>query len=94
MQNNESDWASKALVEQRGEQIKKLEEQVKMLRGELMSKDSEVNRYKVWQEGDRYLSRDEMLKEAIQEHRVKTMEVQEEEQKEMADAAYQTINTL
>ena len=36
-----------------------------MLRGELMSKDSEVNRYKVWQEGDRYLSRDEMLKEAI-----------------------------
>lgn len=35
-----------------------------------------------------------MLKDAISEHRAKTSQSSEKEQKEMADAAYQTIKTL
>lgn len=53
-----------------------------------------IARYEVWQNGDKYLSQDELLKDAISEHRAKTSQVSEREQKEMADAAYQTIKTL
>lgn len=35
-----------------------------------------------------------MLKDAIEEHRTKTTQASAKEQKEMADAAYQTIKTL
>ena len=35
-----------------------------------------------------------MLKDAIDEHREKNIEATDKEQREMADAAYQTIKTL
>lgn len=40
------------------------------------------------------MSQDEVLKDAISEHRAKTSSANEKEHKEMADAAYQTIKTL
>ena len=48
----------------------------------------------MWQEGDKYLSEDIVLKDAIEDHRLKTLAVAEKEQKEISDAAYQTVKTL
>ena len=57
-------------------------------------KESEVGRLRMWQEGDKYLSEDLVLKDAIEDHRLKTLAVAEKEQKEISDAAYQTVKTL
>ena len=40
-----------------------------------MSKESEVGRLRMWQEGDKYLSEDLVLKDAIEDHRLKTLAV-------------------
>ena len=48
----------------------------------------------MWQEGDKYLSEDIVLKDAIEDHRLKALAVAEKEQKEISDAAYQTVKTL
>jgi hypothetical protein len=53
-----------------------------------------LGKYESWQLGDKYLNQDEMLKDAISEHRTRTTQQNEKEQKDMADAAYQTIKTL
>ena len=49
----------------------------------LQQKDNEVSRYKMWQEGDKYLSEDLVLKDAIEDHRIKTLKIAENEQKEV-----------
>ncbi len=48
----------------------------------------------MWQEGDKYLSEDMVLKDTIEDHRIKTLDVARKEQKEISDAAYQTVKTL
>lgn len=58
------------------------------------SKDQMIQRFEQWQLSDKYLSKDEMLKDAIEEHRAKNIEATDKEAREMADAAYQTIKTL
>ena len=60
----------------------------------LNQRNTEVGRLKMWQEGDKYLSEDIVLKDAIEDHRLKTLAVAEKEQKEISDAAYQTVKTL
>lgn len=57
-------------------------------------RNTEVGRLRMWQEGDKYLSEDIVLKDAIEDHRIKTLAVAEKEQKEISDAAYQTVKTL
>ena len=47
-----------------------------------------------WQENDKYLSEDLYLKDAIEDHRIQTLAAAEKEQKEITDAAYQTVKTL
>ena len=47
-----------------------------------------------WQTGDKYLAQDEVLKDAVEAHRIQTLAVAEKEQKEISDAAYQTVKTL
>lgn len=48
----------------------------------------------MWQEGDKYLSEDLVLKDAIEDHRIKTLKIAENEQKEVQAAAHQTVKTL
>jgi hypothetical protein len=54
----------------------------------------QMGNFEKWQLNDKYLSRDEMLKDAIAEHRQKTTHANQEEQNEMAKAAQKTIETL
>jgi len=58
------------------------------IKSHMSSKDNELGRLRMWQEGDKYLSEDEVLKEAIEDHRLKTLAVHEKESKEISDAAY------
>lgn len=60
----------------------------------MQQKDSLIQRFEQWQIGDKYLSQDEVLKDAISEHRAKTSVTNDKQQSEMQDAAYQTIKTL
>lgn len=60
----------------------------------MANKEQEISRLRVWQEGDKYLSEDDQLKGIIEDHRLKTMQVAEKQQKEISDAAYQTVKTL
>lgn len=55
---------------------------------------NELSRLKQWQEADKYLSEDQVLRDAIEDHRLKTLAVHEKESKEISDAAYQTVKTL
>ena len=64
------------------------------MESQMQLKESEVGRLRMWQEGDKYLSEDLVLKDAIEDHRLKTLAVAEKEQKEISDAAYQTVKTL
>lgn len=54
----------------------------------MQQKDSLIQRFEQWQIGDKYLSQDEVLKDAISEHRAKTSVSNDKQQKEMQDAAY------
>ena len=76
------------MIEQKDVEIQKLTQRLKDIEGSLMSKENEVGRLKMWQEGDKYLSEDLVLKDAIEDHRLKTLAVAEKEQKEISDAAY------
>ena len=58
------------------------------LESQMQLKESEVGRLRMWQEGDKYLREDLVLKDAIEDHRLKTLAVAEKEQKEISDAAY------
>jgi len=49
---------------------------------------NELSRLKQWQEADKYLSEDQVLRDAIEDHRLKTLAVHEKESKEISDAAY------
>ena len=73
---------------------KKLQERLTEMAAQLNQRDTEVGRLQMWQEGDKYLSEDIVLKDAIEDHRLKTLAVAEKEQKEISDAAYQTVKTL
>lgn len=64
------------------------------LKSGMANKEQEISRLRVWQEGDKYLSEDDQLKGIIEDHRLKTMQVAEKQQKEISDAAYQTVKTL
>jgi hypothetical protein len=75
-------------------QIKKLKDELKNAVDNIKSKDAIINRFKEWQLADKYLSQDEVLKDAIDSHKSKTQEIHEQESKEMAEAAYVTIKTL
>ena len=81
-------------LQERGDKIDRLTVMVQQLQDQLVTKNNEVSMYKKWQDGDKYLRRDEEMREAIEEHQIKTMHVAEQEQKEMADAAYQAVKTL
>jgi len=48
----------------------------------------------MWIDQDSSLTKDEVLKDAIEDHRVKTMAVAEKQSKEIQEAAYQTVKTL
>jgi hypothetical protein len=72
----------------------KLMIEVEELKKILHSKDGEVQMYKKWQDGDKYLRQDAILGEAVEEHRVKTMQAAEQERDEMLDAAHTTVKTL
>jgi len=44
---------------------------------ELNNKGTEISRMRMWQEGDRYLSEDMVMKNAIEDHRLKTLHIAE-----------------
>ena len=87
-------WTKGQIVGDNSEKIQRLESTIEELNLKLVQKDQQIQRFEQWQIGDKYLSQDEILKDAIQEHRTKTTTAQEKEHKEMMDAAYQTIKTL
>lgn len=89
-----ADWATKQMLEEQTALNKKLQERLTEMAMQLSARDTEVSRLRMWQEGDKYLSEDIVLKDAIEDHRLKTLAVAEKEQKEISDAAYQTVKTL
>ena len=89
-----ADWATKQMLEEQTALNKKLQERLTEMAAQLTHRDTEVGRLRMWQEGDKYLSEDSVLKDAIEDHRLKTLAVAEKEQKEISDAAYQTVKTL
>ena len=70
-------------MKQKDARIAELEKMLKDRENALMSKDNEVSRLRMWQEGDKYLSEDLVLKDAIEDHRIKTLKIAETEQKEV-----------
>ena len=83
-----TDWTAKAMIEEKEIEIKRLNERVATLEATMAGKQNEIGRLRMWQEGDKYLSEDLVLKDAIEDHRLKTLAVAEKEQKEISDAAY------
>jgi hypothetical protein len=65
-----------------------------MLLLELTGKDAQINRLQQWQYGDKYLATDNVIKEEIDQHRDQTMQAANEDNKQMAEAAHQTVMTL
>lgn len=49
------------------------------LKNKLVERESQIHRFEQWQINDKYLARDEMLKEAIDEHRAVTAQASEQE---------------
>lgn len=47
-----------------------------------------------WQFGDQYLGQDDVLKDQMNEYKARISVQQEKDVQEMADAAYQTVQTL
>ena len=76
------------------ERIKKLENDISQLQLQLTQKDSMLQRFEQWQIGDKYLAQDDTTNEVIEEHKFKQNLAHEKENKEMADAAYETIKTM
>ena len=74
--------------------IKVLQEQLTQKANDLAHAEARVKRYEGWQENDKYLGEDVYLQDQIEDHRLKTLAVAEKEQKEISDAAYQTVKTL
>ena len=88
------DWTAKEMLAEKEGQVDRLQKELEELRSGVMSRDSELKQLRKWHQGDQYLSDDVVLKDAIEEHRIKTMAVHEKEQKEISEAAYQTVKTL
>ena len=76
------------------EQVVRLQEQVKHLQSMLVQKQSEVDTMNKWQFGDQYLGQDDVLKDQMNEYKARVSVQQERDVQEMADAAYQTVQTL
>ena len=88
------DWTAKAELEEKEVHIEKLKKVVNDQTNRIIRLESEVNRYKQWADQDNSLSEDAMTKDAIEDHRIKTMAAAEKQSKEIQDAAYQTVKTL
>ena len=77
------------------DQVTKLTHEVARLQDELRHKDSVIRRLKSWNDADDYVAEGEdALKGVMEQERVKFQAAHDQESKEMADAAYQTIKTL
>jgi len=78
------------------EQASKLAQEVAQLKDEVLYKDSVIRKLKSWRDTDAYVGagEDGMQDDVLEAQRVKFQAVHEQENKEMADAAYQTIKTL
>ena len=89
-------WGSQQISDDQAlERIHKLENQVKEYELKIIQKDSLLQRFENWQIDDKYLQgADETTKQVIDEHRFKQQQAHDQENKEMADAAYQTIKTM
>lgn len=74
--------------------LRKLEQELNKAVEEIRAKDAIINRFKEWQLADRYLSEDEVLREAIEKSKTRVNAVHDQEAKEMADAAAQMVKTL
>lgn len=92
--DQDQDWTVKAAAAEKDEQIASLEKRIAEVQEQLASKSSEVAMYSKWSEQNKALSQDEVLKDVIDEYKVKILAQHENEQKEISDAAYQTIKTL
>ena len=79
---------------QNGDKVDKLNVMVSTLTDQIGTMAKQLDQYKAWQLGDKYLRQDVVIKETIDEHETKVISASMEEQKELADAAYQTIKTL
>ena len=88
------DWTAKEMLAERDAQVKRMQEEIEALRNGHNTKESELKQLRKWHQGDQYLSGDAVLKDAIEDHRLKTMAVHEKEQQEISKAAYQTVKTL
>lgn len=77
------------------EQLDQLTAEIANLKDQLVYKDSMIRKLKSWRETDESLAGGEDgLKDVIEEQRTKFQAAHNQESKEMADAAYQTIKTL
>ena len=67
-------------MEKKDADINRLAQELNALKSAMQLKESEVGRLRMWQEGDKYLSEDLVLKDAIEDHRLKTLAVAQKEQ--------------
>jgi len=77
------------------DQISKLNQENNQLREELAFKDTQIRQLRTWQDTDNMVMGDDAgARDQFEHERVKFQAVHDQENKEMADAAYQTIKTL
>jgi hypothetical protein len=75
--------------------VGKLTQDVAALQEELRSKEAIIRRVQSWRDHDTYvMGGGDGREDALEEQRVQGQAVHDQESKEMADAAYQTIKTL
>ena len=69
--------------------------EIARLTDEAMQKDAAIRKLRNWHDTDAYvMGGEEGMKDVMEEQRIKFQAVHDQENKEMADAAYQTIKTL
>ena len=77
------------------DQTGKLASEIAKLTEEVQQKDAVIRKLRSWHDTDAYvMGGEEGMKDVMEEQRIKFQAVHDQENKEMADAAYQTIKTL
>lgn len=90
----QADWTKKHIAADNAGKVDEMEKTLEALKLELAAKNTKLAQLLKWQLNDNYLTEDEVLKNAIDNHTTKTTVAHEEESEEMRNAACETIKAL
>jgi hypothetical protein len=68
-------------------EVKRLQAELKDAVQKIREQDIKIKRFSEWQLADQYLSEDAVLKDTIEQQKLRYTQVHEQEAKKMADAA-------